>query len=100
MNNKPSLSFCRYALRRRAYLQNRMTRMKIGIIACGAIVREMIAIARRQHWDYQLTAVPAQLHNRPERIAPAVERALNEWADQFDLILIGYGDCGTGGALD
>lgn len=74
--------------------------MKIGIIACGAIVREMIAIARRQRWDYQLTAVPAQLHNRPERIAPAVERALDAWANQFDLILIGYGDCGTGGALD
>ena len=74
--------------------------MKIGIIACGAIVREMIAIAKRQQWDFELTAVPAQLHNRPERIAPAVETQLDEWAGRFDLILIGYGDCGTGGALD
>lgn len=74
--------------------------MKIGIIACGAIVREMTGIARRQGWEYTLTAVPAQLHNRPERIAPAVERTLDAWANQFDLILIGYGDCGTGGALD
>lgn len=74
--------------------------MKIGIIACGAIVREMIAIANRQGWDYELTAVPAQLHNRPERIAPAVAERLDEWADRFDLILLGYADCGTGGALD
>ncbi len=74
--------------------------MKIGIIACGAIVRELIAIAKRQGWDFELTAVPAQLHNRPERIAPAVATHLDEWAERFDLILVGYGDCGTGGALD
>ena len=74
--------------------------MKIGIIACGAIVREMLAIAKRQNWDFELTAVPAQLHNRPEQIAPAVEKRLDEWAQRFDLILLGYADCGTGGALD
>jgi hypothetical protein len=74
--------------------------VKIGIIACGAIVREMLAIAKRQNWDFELTAVPAQLHNRPEQIAPAVEKHLDEWAQRFDLILLGYADCGTGGALD
>ena len=74
--------------------------MKIGIVACGAIVRELIAIARRQAWDFELTAVPAQLHNRPEKIAPAVERELDAWGGRFDLILVGYADCGTGGALD
>jgi len=63
--------------------------MKIGIIACGAIVRELIAIANRQQWDYELTAVPAQLHNRPERIAPAIAEKLDEWAKRFDLILLG-----------
>ena len=73
---------------------------KIGIIACGAIVRELIAIARRQGWDFELTAVPAQLHNRPERIAPAVAAKLDRWAARFDLILLGYADCGTAGALD
>ncbi|MBX3010322.1 MAG: DUF1638 domain-containing protein [Caldilineaceae bacterium] len=74
--------------------------MKIGIIACGAVVREMIAIAKRQGWDFELTAVPAQLHNRPEQIAPAVAERLDQWAQRFDLILLGYADCGTGGALD
>jgi len=74
--------------------------VKIGIIACGAIVREMIAIAKRQQWEFELTAVPAQLHNRPEQIAPAVAERLDTWAQRFDLILLGYADCGTGGALD
>ncbi len=74
--------------------------MKVGIIACGAIVRELIAIANRRGWDYELTAVPAQLHNRPERIAPEVAKKLDAWAGRFDRILVGYGDCGTLGALD
>lgn len=74
--------------------------MKIGIIACGAIVREMIAIAKRQAWEFELTAVPAQLHNRPEQIAPAVAERLDTWAQGFDLIILGYADCGTGGTLD
>lgn len=74
--------------------------VKIGIIACGAIVRELVAVARRLGWEYELTAVPAQLHNRPERIAPAVEKRLDEWAGRFDCIVVGYGDCGSGGALD
>ena len=74
--------------------------MKIGIIACGAIVRELITIANRRGWDFELTAVPAQLHNRPERIAPAVAKKLDAWANRFDRILIGYADCGTIGALD
>lgn len=77
-----------------------MKDLKIGIIACGAIVREMIAIAKRQEWDFALTAVPAQLHNRPEQIAPAVAERLDTWAQRFDLILLGYADCGTGGTLD
>ena len=74
--------------------------MKIGIIACGAIVRELVHVANKRGWDYELTAVPAQLHNRPERIAPAVGKKLDAWADRFDRILIGYADCGTVGALD
>lgn len=72
----------------------------IGIIACGAIVRELMAVARQLNWRYELTAIPAQLHNRPERIAPTVAAHLDEWAARFDLILVGYGECGTGGALD
>ena len=74
--------------------------MKIGIVACGAIVREIIAVANRQAWDYELTAVPAQLHNWPDQIPAAVATKLDAWAGDFDLIVLGYADCGTGGQLD
>jgi hypothetical protein len=80
--------------------EQRPMTQKIGIIACGAIVRELIAIAKGEGWDFELTAIPAQLHNHPERIAPAIAAKLDSWAVRFDLILLGYADCGTGGALD
>jgi hypothetical protein len=74
--------------------------MKLGIIACGAIVRELIAIAKDEGWDFELTAVPAQLHNVPEQIPAAVRAKVDAWAARFDVILVGYADCGTAGALD
>ena len=74
--------------------------MRIGIVVCGAIAREVLAIARRLEWDFELTAVPAQYHNSPEKIAPAVAKLLDEWASLYDVILVGYADCGTKGALD
>jgi hypothetical protein len=40
--------------------------------------------------------LPPELHNRPERIAPAVD----ELASRFDRVVLAYADCGTGGALD
>ncbi|RMH82959.1 MAG: DUF1638 domain-containing protein, partial [Actinomyces sp.] len=42
--------------------------------------------------------LPANLHNRPERIAPAVAEALDALADRP--VFVAYADCGTGGALD
>jgi hypothetical protein len=53
----------------------------------------------RDHID--LKCVDANFHHHPERIAPAVERAiLKARQEGFEHIFIGYADCGTGGALD
>lgn len=46
-----------------------------------------------------VTYLPAPLHNRPDRIVPAIEAALDA-APHNDRFFLGYGDCGTGGALD
>ncbi|WP_286176015.1 DUF1638 domain-containing protein [Arthrobacter sp. NEB 688] len=40
------------------------------------------------------------LHNRPERIAPAVEEAVAQLGARYDRVVVGYADCGTYGALD
>lgn len=48
-----------------------------------------------------LRCLPALLHNRPERIAPAVRSAiLAARTDGFARVFVAYAECGTGGALD
>ena len=66
------------------------------MIACGALALDVQAIARRRHWDVEIVPVDAFLHNRPERIAPAVD----ELRARHDVVALAYADCGTYGALD
>ena len=71
------------------------------LIACSALLREVKALERLNGWDHVcLRCLPAELHNRPERIPGAVAALIEEAGDTFDEILIAYGDCGTGGQLD
>jgi hypothetical protein len=67
-----------------------------AVIACGALAFDVRAIARRRGWDVEVVPVDALLHNRPERIAPAVA----ELQERYDAVAVAYADCGTGGALD
>ena len=73
---------------------------RVGVIACGALAADVRRIARRRGWAVDVHPVDALLHNRPERIAPAVERRLGELAGSYDALAVAYGDCGTYGALD
>jgi Protein of unknown function (DUF1638) len=71
------------------------------ILACGALAREILALiapARLPH--IRLQCLTATLHNRPERIAPAVREALAELQGQYKKVFVAYADCGTGGELD
>ena len=71
------------------------------IIACGALIREIQAVLGQARLEtVDLRALPASFHNRPERIAPAVDRLLAAAAGRYDETFIAYGDCGTGGELD
>ena len=49
------------------------------------------------HMDLQ--CLPAILHNHPEKIPDAVERAVTEAGDAYDRVFVLYADCGTGGLL-
>jgi hypothetical protein len=71
-----------------------------AILACGALAAEVRAIAARRGWAVDLFPVPALLHNRPERIAPVLRRELAGLAERYGQILVAYGDCGSGGAID
>lgn len=74
--------------------------MKVAFVLCGALAREVMAIARKHTWDVSFHGIDAQAHMRPERIGPLVERKLQELIPQVDRVIVVYGDCGTGGALD
>lgn len=75
-------------------------RASIAILLCGALAREIIDIVRKHGWRVDIYALPAILHNRPERIAPAVDERLRDLTTRYHKVVVAYGDCGTGGALD
>lgn len=71
------------------------------IIACGALVRELQAVMSRNGLvGFDIRAVPASFHNRPERIAPSVDRLIRAAKPRYSRIFVAFADCGTGGALD
>lgn len=71
------------------------------LIACGALGREIAALRRANGWQsVDVRCLPAQLHNRPERIAPAVREEIRANRGRYRQMFVVYADCGTRGALD
>jgi Protein of unknown function (DUF1638) len=71
------------------------------VIACGALAREIAALRQVNGWsELDVCCLPAELHNRPERIANEVRQQIRAHRDQYPRIFVAYGDCGTGGGLD
>jgi hypothetical protein len=71
------------------------------IIACGALAHEITALRRANRWDaLDVSCLPAELHNRPERIPAAVRALIRASHAQYRSIFVAYADCGTGGMLD
>ena len=71
------------------------------VIACGALAKEIVEIIRANAWEHvRIQCLPAELHNRPERIPGAVRSKIHDARGIFDRIFVAYADCGTGGLLD
>ena len=48
------------------------------VIACGALAHEIVALRRLNDWPHlEVQCLPAELHNRPEKIPAAVRES---WA--------------------
>lgn len=75
---------------------------KIRVIACGMIAREVMAVNEQLGFDHiDLKCLPAEYHHHPEKIAPAMDKAIEAArAEGFGHVFVGYADCGTGGELD
>lgn len=72
----------------------------LALVVCGALVRDVEEISRNRGWSGRVYGVPARHHLHPEGIAEAVDELLSELEGEFERIVVVYGDCGTGGALD
>jgi len=73
----------------------------ILVIACGALARELRDLTQiHDVGDITVECLPAQLHNRPEKIPGLLRTRLEAAKHAYDHILVGYADCGTGGLLD
>ncbi len=73
---------------------------KIALIACGALAREVLAIKEKHQLDVTLFCAPALLHNHPHKIPDAIRKRIRKLREQFDQLIVVYGDCGTGEMLD
>jgi hypothetical protein len=75
---------------------------KVLVIGCGMIAREVLAVKEKLGLDHiELTCLPAEFHFHPDRIAPAMDAAIEKAkAEGYRNIFVGYADCGTGGQLD
>jgi hypothetical protein len=75
---------------------------RLLVIACGMIAREVLAVKEQLALDHlELTCLPAEFHYYPDKIPPAMDKAISEAkAEGYSRIFVGYADCGTGGMLD
>jgi hypothetical protein len=73
----------------------------VRLIACGALARELLLLMEQCPPDsFELSCLPASWHNHPERILPGVKRKVEAARRDGKAVMVVYGDCGTGGALD
>ena len=72
----------------------------VAVVACGALALHVQGIARRRGWDIDVHPLPPEMHNRPERIAPAARELIAGLRGEYDRIVLAYADCGSMGALD
>lgn len=71
------------------------------VIACGALAREILALRTLNQWPHMaVQCLPADLHNRPDKIPALVRAKIQAARGQFASIFVAYADCGTGGLLD
>jgi hypothetical protein len=76
-------------------------KLKSAVIACAALHRELRTVLAPFGDAVRVDLLPANLHNRPEKIPGEVEALILKLRDEgYGHISVAYADCGTGGLLD
>lgn len=74
--------------------------MKVALVMCGALGREVKDIVDRRGWDVDLYGVSALLHLYPARIVDELRERLRTLRPDYDRLVVVYGECGTTGKLE
>jgi len=69
---------------------------RVLVLACGALAREILSLRDGPLGAFDVTCLPAKLHNYPQKIPEAVRGKIRANRAAYDEILCLYGDCGTG----
>jgi hypothetical protein len=88
------------SLRSAARDERRVSKGATALIACGAIAQPCARIVEARGWPVDVHPLPPLLHNQPQRIAGQVETLATSLASAYDVVAVGYADCGTYGELD
>lgn len=72
------------------------------VLACGALAADLRAVidASGLSSTIEVQYLPANLHNRPEKIVPLLRPMLEQACARGRVVFVAYADCGTGGTLD
>lgn len=72
------------------------------VLACGALAGDLRAVLEASGLEahVEVEYLPANLHNRPDEITPALRPRLQAAFEESRPVFVAYADCGTGGALD
>ena len=74
--------------------------MTTGLIICGALGKEVHDLIQTHAWDAEIIGVSAADHLFPERISPDVEKRILALRNQYERLIVVFGDCGSKDALD
>lgn len=83
--------------------KNNVDLKKRLVLGCGALVYDLVDLIKQNPGLSELVdlqCLPASWHNKPQLIAPGVDKYLSKNADNYSDVYIAYADCGTGGELD
>lgn len=66
-------------------------------IACGALAKETKELMDKHGWQVELKALPATHHMTPLKITTDLDKMLTEIRNEYDRIIVIYGECGAAG---
>lgn len=72
----------------------------IAILTCGALAQDVAEVVARCALPVEVHGVSAYHHLQPQNIVTDVAERLETLTQEFDRVVVLYGDCGTAGALD